>query len=182
MRVALEQERSDGFQRDLSLLLDGRRSILYCEIVVSVYGALGHNPSNPRSTTFEHLQRNPVILQGAFRCDEEQIARILNALDPRPPNSFIKCGNAQAHRFSLEEAERLADETPSCELLSEMAQHASGPLSTLNDAACGMHNDLIGRIPAVQDIASLPNPQGRNSHITEEVLQCLQTCLYAEYV
>lgn len=53
-------------------------------------------------------------------------------------------------------------------LVLEMAQHASGPQSTLSDVACGMHNDLIGRIPAVQDIASLPNPQGRNPHIAEE--------------
>ena len=31
-----------------------------------------------------------------------------SVIDPRPPNSFIKHGNDQAQRFSLEEAERPA--------------------------------------------------------------------------
>ena len=105
----LRYELADA-NRERELQRISRRRILYREIIVSVYIALGHNQNNPRTTTFDYLRIRPSILQEAFDIEPEDITDVLNALNPRKSQSWINLGNAAAHEFTIGEAWCLAED------------------------------------------------------------------------
>ena len=111
----------DDLRRDLEPLRDSRRRVLYREVIVCAYSALGHNP---RGTTFEYMKHHPAILQEAFGFSQGGIATVLDALDPRPSQSWIKLGNDGAHGFSIAEAERLVSDGTIRKLLHALTRHA----------------------------------------------------------
>ena len=47
------QRQTDDLRHDLEPLRASRRRVLYREVIVCAYSALGHNQNNPRRTTFE---------------------------------------------------------------------------------------------------------------------------------
>jgi chromosome segregation ATPase len=101
------QRQTKNLKRDLKVLLNSRRKIICREIVVSVYDALGHNPKNPRQTTFQYIRDHPNILEDAFQTSPNDIQRALDALDSQRNWSWIKMGNGEAHVCSATEAGRV---------------------------------------------------------------------------
>jgi hypothetical protein len=160
-------------KRDL-VLLNSRQNIICREIVVCVYDALGHNPNNPRQTTFQYIRNNPGILEEAFQVSPNDVPKVLDALDPRPNRSWIKMGNGEAHGFSVAEAGHLIDDEAIKILFNALTQNVEDKSTTIQDASFATHNVLVGRIPALNVISNLPNPNNGGTASLAEVERIVQ--------
>jgi hypothetical protein len=162
-QIKNHQRQIKNLKRDQKDLQDSRRKIIYREIVVCVYNALGHNPNNPPQTTFKYVRDHPDILTDVFQMSQNDIQRALEALDPRRTHSWIKVGNGEAHGFSVAEAGRLIDDKAIRILFNALTQNVENKSTTIQDASLTIHNTLVTRIPALADIYNLPNLNSGNT-------------------
>jgi hypothetical protein len=162
-QIKNHQRQIKNLKRDQKDLQDSRRKIIYREIVVCVYNALGHNPNNPPQTTFKYVRDHPDILTDVFQMSQNDIQRALEALDPRRTHSWIKVGNGEAHGFSVAEAGRLIDDKAIRILFNALTQNVENKSTTIQDASLTIHNTLVTRIPALADIYNLPNLKSGNT-------------------
>jgi len=171
------QRQIDGLKCDLAVLLNSKQMIICREIVVCVYDALGHNPNNPRQITFQYIRDNPNILKDAFRISPNDIQKVLDALNPRPNQSWIKRGNGETHGFSVAGADRFIDDEAIRILFNALTQEVKDLSTTIQDASLAVHNALVRRIPAVNEISSLSNPNNGGTASSAEVERVVQECL-----
>jgi len=165
------QDTVDDLEREWQLLRESRRKLVNREVITCIYLALGHDMNNPRSTTFEYIQQHPNILQESLGLLPEEISAVLDTLDPRPNQSWIKTGNEAAHEFSLAEANHLINDPTIRMLLNALSRYAGDEYTSIQDASFVAHNDLVSRVPALTAISNLPHPSHNNSTIASEVVR-----------
>jgi hypothetical protein len=180
-RLTIQEKRHQrqikSLKRNQKDLLDSRRKIICREIVVCVYDALGHNPNNPRQTTFQYVRDHPDILTDVFQMSQNDIQRALEALDPRRTQSWIKVGNGEAHGFSVAEAGRLIDDKAIRILFNALTQNVENKSTTIQDASLTIHNTLVTRIPALADIYNPPNLNSGNTASEAESKRSIEECV-----
>ena len=98
----------DDLLCQLELLQTSRCLVPHREVIACAYSTLGHNKGNHPETAFEYIQSHLKILEEASGFSKGEITPVLDALDPRPNQSWMKLGKKVAHRFYVAKAKFLA--------------------------------------------------------------------------
>lgn len=113
-------------------------------------------------------------LEEAFGFSRDEIAPILDALDPRPNQSWIKLGYGEGHGFSITEAKHLTSDPTIEKLLLALTGQGKDDSTSIQDAAFSKHNELAARMQAKADIENLPHPNSDNPSIPAEVVRAVE--------